>query len=129
MDKREFRVLIKNYFLIGKKNVKVKRKLDKRYGDSAPGKSTIIDWHDKFKRDRTNTDDAERSGRPKSAVIPENITKVQKKVLGDCKLKLREIFDTLQISEGSVLTILHEFLGMRFRECELFRYTRMFIVC
>ena len=59
-----------------------KQCIDKRYVDSASGKSTIIDWDAKFKRDRTNTDDAERSGRPKSAVIPENITKVHKIVLG-----------------------------------------------
>ena len=34
-------------------------------------------------------------------------------VLGDRKLKLREIADTLKISEGTVFTILHESLGMR----------------
>ena len=34
-------------------------------------------------------------------------------VLGDRKLKLREISDTLKVSEGSVFTILHESLGMR----------------
>ena len=50
---------------------------------------------------------------PKSAVVPENITKVHKIVLGDCKLKLREIADTLKISESSVFTILHESFGMR----------------
>ena len=33
--------------------------------------------------------------------------------MGDRKLKLREIGNTLKISEGSVFTILHEFLGMR----------------
>ena len=65
-----------------------------------------------FKHGRINTDDAERSGRPKSAVISENITKDHKIVLGDRKLKLREIADTLKISEGSVFTILHESLGM-----------------
>ena len=59
-----------------------------------------------FKRSRTNTDDAERSGHPKSAVLPENITKVHKIVLGERKLKLREIADTLKISESSVFTIL-----------------------
>ena len=62
----------------GKKAVKAKQWLDKRYRDSAPGKSTIIDWYADFKRGCTNTDDAERCGRPKSAVVPENITKVHK---------------------------------------------------
>ena len=98
---------------MGKNTVEAEQWLDKRYGDSAPGKSTIIDWYAKFKRGRTNTDDAERSGRPKSVVVPEKITKVHKIVLGDRKLKLREIVDTLKISEGSVFTISYEYSGMR----------------
>ena len=113
MDKKEFRVLIKHCFLMGKNTVEAKQWLDKRYGDSASGKSTIIVWYAEFRRGRTNTDDAERSGRLKAAVVPENITKVHKIVLGDRKLKLREIANTLKISEGSVFTILHESLGMR----------------
>ena len=32
-------------------------------------------WFADFKHDRTNTNDAERSGRPNSAVVPENVTK------------------------------------------------------
>ena len=93
--------------------VKAKQWLDECYGGSTPGKSTIINWYAEFERGRTNTDDAERSGRPKSAVFPENITKNQKIILGDRKLKLHEIADTLQISEGNVFTIFHESLGMR----------------
>ena len=63
---------------MGKNTVQAKQWLDKRYGDFAPGKSTIIDCYAEFKRGRTNTDDAGRSGHPKSAVVPENITKVFK---------------------------------------------------
>ena len=113
MAKKEIRVFIKNCFLMGKNTVEAKQWLYKRYGDSAPGKSTIIDWYVEFKRGRTNTDDAERSGRPKSAVVLGNITKVHKIVSGDLKLRLREIADTLKISEGNVFKILHESLGMR----------------
>ena len=98
---------------MGKNTVKAKKWLDKCYGNSAPGKSTIIDRYAEFKRGRTNTDDAERWGRPKSAIVPENIRKVNKIVLGDPKSKLREIANTLRISEGSVFTILHESFGMR----------------
>ena len=67
---------MKHCFSIGKNTFEAKQWLDKRYGDSTPGESTIIDWYAEFKRSRTNTDDAERSGRPKSAVVTENITKV-----------------------------------------------------
>ena len=49
---------------------------------------------------------------PKSAVVPENITKVYKIVLGDRELKLRVIADTLKISDVSVFTILHKSLGI-----------------
>ena len=48
-----------------------------------------------------------------SSEVLEKITKVHKLVLGDRKLKLREIADTLKILEGSVFTILHESLGLR----------------
>ena len=112
-DRKEFRVLIKHCFLTWKNTVEAKQWLDKRYGDSAPGKSTIIDWYAEYKRGRTNIDDAQHSYSPKSAVVPENITKVHKIVLRDRKLKFREISDTLKMSEGSVFTILHESLGMR----------------
>jgi len=60
-----------------------------------------------------DTKDAERSGRPKTAVTPENVAKIRKMVLADRKLKLKEIADASKISEGSVFTILHEHLDMR----------------
>ena len=113
MDKKEVRVLIKHCFLMGKNTIGVKEWLDNRYGDSTPGNSIIIDWYAQFKRDRTNTDDAERSSRPKSAVVPENITKVYEIVFGDRKLTLHEIANTLKISKGSMFRILHESSGVR----------------
>ena len=71
-------------------------------------------WFADFKRARIKTDDAERSGRPDWAVVPENIKKkIHKMFLADRKLKLREIADTLKISEGSVFTIFYEHLNMR----------------
>ena len=106
-------MLIKHWFLTRKNTVQAKKWLAKSYGNYAPGKSTIIYWYVEFKRGHTNTDDAERFGRPTSAVVLENITKVHKIVLDDRKMKLREIAGTLKISEGSVFTILHESLGMR----------------
>ena len=70
-------------------------------------------WFADSKRGRANTNDAERSDRPNSAVVPENIKKVHKMVLAGLKLKLLEIADTLKVSEGSVSTILHKDLSMR----------------
>ena len=73
MEKSEFRVLIKHCFLMGKNSVQAKQWLDKCYPASAPS-SQMVKWFADFKRGRTNTNigGAERSGRPNSAVVPEN---------------------------------------------------------
>lgn len=113
MDNKEFRVLIKHCFLMGKNTVEAKAWLDEHYADSAPSKATVERWFADFKRGRTDTDDAERSGRPNEVVTPENIKKVHKMVFRNRKLKLREIANMINISEGSVFTILHEHLGMK----------------
>ncbi|KAM8718296.1 hypothetical protein ACLKA7_000997 [Drosophila subpalustris] len=43
---------------MGKNTVEAKTWLDKHYGVSAPGKSTICDWYSNFKRSRTSTEDS-----------------------------------------------------------------------
>ena len=76
----------------------------------APSETTVKTWYVEFKRGCTNTNDAERSGRPNSAVVPENTKKLHKL---DRKLKLCQIAEELKISDGCVLTIFHELLSMR----------------
>ena len=44
--------------------------------------------------------------------LSQNTKKLHKFVLANCKLKLHEIAEELEISEGSVFTILHEHLSM-----------------
>ena len=45
-------------------------RLDKYYGDSAPSISMVKKWFTEFRCGRTNTNDAERPGRPKDAFFP-----------------------------------------------------------
>ena len=98
---------------MGKNTIQAKQWLNKCYPDSAPSRPMVEKWFADFERDRTSTDDAERSRCANSAVAPDKIKKVHESVLVDCKLKLREIAGTLKISEGGVSTILHEHLSMR----------------
>lgn len=113
MDSKQFRVLIYHCYLMGKNTVQAEQWLRKCYPDSTPSKTTIKRWYADFHRGRTDTNDAERSGRPNEAVVEENIEKTLKIIMGDRKVKLREIADILKISEGSVFTIIHDHLGMR----------------
>ncbi|KAF7281683.1 hypothetical protein GWI33_004404 [Rhynchophorus ferrugineus] len=57
MDKKEFRVLIKYWFLKGKNTVEAKSWLDTEFPNTAPGKSTIKDWYAKFRRREMSTED------------------------------------------------------------------------
>ncbi|KAF7279516.1 hypothetical protein GWI33_007098 [Rhynchophorus ferrugineus] len=114
MDKKEFRVLIKYFFLKEKNTVEAKTWLDAEFPDTAPGKSTIKDWYAKFRRGEMSTEDGERSGRPKKEVVTdENILKIHEMILNGRKLKLNELADTLKISTERVHHIIHEYLGMR----------------
>ncbi|KYN35080.1 hypothetical protein ALC56_10549, partial [Trachymyrmex septentrionalis] len=69
-------------------------------------------WVNKFKRDHTSTCDAPRSERPIEAVTPE-IDKVHDIVLSDRRVKVRELVEATGISHGTVISILHEQLGIK----------------
>lgn len=113
MDNKEFRLLIKHCFLMGKNTTKAKQWLDKCYPGTAPSRQTVEYWFAKFKCGETSTDDAARSGRPIDATSEEIATKVHLIVLNDRKIKVREIADMVHISTERVHHILHEHLSMR----------------
>ena len=62
-----------------------------------------------FKRNRTSTCDAPRSGRPIKAATPEIIDKVHDIILTDRRVKVREFVE----ATGKMISILHEQLGMK----------------
>ena len=113
MEKSEFRLFIKYCFLMGKHTVQAKQWLDKCYSDSAPLETTVKRSYADFKCNHTDTNDAECSDHPNLTVVSENTKKLHKLVLADRKLKLHEIAEESNISEGSIFTILHEHLSMR----------------
>ena len=80
MEKSEFRVFIKHYFLRKKTITEIKAKLQKYYGDSAPSISMVKKWFTEFLCGRTSTIDAERSGRPVEFAIPETNEKIRNMV-------------------------------------------------
>ena len=72
---------------MGKNTVQAKQWLDKCYSDSVPLEIMVKGWYADFKCHHTDTNNAECSGHPNLVVIPENIKKLHKLVLADCKLK------------------------------------------
>ncbi|XP_011698824.1 PREDICTED: putative uncharacterized protein FLJ37770 [Wasmannia auropunctata] len=74
---------------------------------------TVYNWVNEFKRGRTSTCDASRSERPIEADTLEIIDKVHDIVLTDQRVKVRELIEATGISHGTVISILHEQLGIK----------------
>ena len=113
MEKSEFRVLIKHYFLRGKTISETKSKLDKYYSGSAPSFGMVQKWFTEFRFGRTSTETIPSPGRPNEITTPNIINKIHDMVLDDKKLKVREIAETTSISTERVHNILHEHLHMK----------------
>lgn len=113
MEKSEFRVLIKHYFLRGKTIAQTETSLKKYYSDLAPSHGMIHKWFTEFRCGRTSTETIPSPGRPIEVTTPEMIEKIHDLILDDPKLKVREIVKMVNISHDRVCHILHEKLEAR----------------
>ncbi|KAL7723350.1 hypothetical protein ACLKA6_009064 [Drosophila palustris] len=75
--------------------------------------STYLDAVKPLSRAQESTEDLKRSGRPKEVIIPEIIRQVRQIVLTDRRVKVREIAETVSISTGAAVSILHDHLHMK----------------
>ena len=64
MEKNEFRAVIKHLHMKSLTPKEIKAELDNVHSTSASAFATVYNCVNKFKRDRTSTCDAPRSGRP-----------------------------------------------------------------
>ena len=124
MNNLKFRAVIEFLVLEDKQPQEINERMNKAYGPSAPSYSTVKKWAE-FKRGRQSLEDDARQGHPSEAVIPEICQEVEDMVRKNCRIKVREIAHDLNISVGSVETILHEHLCMTklatrwYRDCLL----------
>lgn len=113
MEKEQYRSVIRFLFLDGKTCEEIKVKLHAVYKDHAPLMTTIRYWFNEFKRGRTSVFDEERPGRPIEVTTEDMVNKIHDIVLTDCRVKIKEIGDIVDISIERIQNILHEKLGMR----------------
>jgi hypothetical protein len=89
MDRKEFRVLIKHWFLAKKTTVKAKVWLEKHNSDSAPGKLTIEKWFSRFERGGMSIENAKNpQWTPERGCYRQEHKKVHKMILNNRKVKL-----------------------------------------
>ncbi|GFS79447.1 histone-lysine N-methyltransferase SETMAR, partial [Nephila pilipes] len=71
-------------------------------------RSRVFEWFARFRDGREATDDDERCGRPRSSRTDENVERVQALVRSDRRMTIEMIAESLNMSVGSVFTIMTE---------------------
>jgi AraC-like DNA-binding protein len=87
--------------------------LQKAYGESAMKKTSVYEWYKCFQDGRKYFEDDECSGRPRTSIIYEYVKKVEKMVMNDRRIPIREIADEVGISIRSFHNIFSNVLGMK----------------
>jgi histone-lysine N-methyltransferase SETMAR len=112
MNNLKFRAVIEFLVLEGIQPSEIHERMQNAYTTSTPSYSTVKKWAAEFKRGRHSLEDDLCQGRPIQVVTPNICRLVEEKVLNNRRIKVREIAEDLDISVGSVETIIHEHLGM-----------------
>ena len=113
LSKVEYRAVIRYLYLKGETGKEIHGELADVYRSSAPSFAQVKFLVREFKRGRTSLEDEARSRCPLDATNEKMCKKVRDLVYSDRRIQVEEITQALGISHGSVLTILHDHLGMR----------------
>jgi hypothetical protein len=70
-------------------------------------------WYKRFQGGREDVEDDECSGRPSKSIIHENVNEVEKMVMNDRRITIREVADEVGKSIGSCHNIFSNVLGMK----------------
>ena len=79
--------------------------LQKSFRESTLSRTQVFEWHKAFSESRQVVEDLPHASRPSSSVNDDNIKKVRKIVLENCRCGIREVAEALNISYGSTLHI------------------------
>lgn len=111
--RENFRSMIHYDFRCGLTQQQSIERLVSAFGDEAPSKSTVQRWFSEFNFGRSSLSHASGAGRPKTAVIQENIDAVQKLIEADRNVTYEEIHTSLGIGKSQIQKILHDELWVR----------------
>ncbi|UYV78442.1 hypothetical protein LAZ67_16001387 [Cordylochernes scorpioides] len=89
------------------------RMLTVAYGEATLDRSNIYRWYKIFSEGREDVNDEERAGRPSTLTTDEKINEVEKMILANRRITVREVAEDLNISIGSCHSIFINDLGMR----------------
>ncbi|UYV66572.1 hypothetical protein LAZ67_4002144 [Cordylochernes scorpioides] len=82
-------------------------------GEATLDRSNVYRWYKMFSEGREDVNDEERAGRPSTSTTDEKINEVEKMILANRRITVREVAENLNISIGSCHSIFINDLGMR----------------
>ncbi|UYV70083.1 hypothetical protein LAZ67_7001725 [Cordylochernes scorpioides] len=89
------------------------RMLTVAYGEATLDRNNVYRWYKMFSEGREDVNDEERAGRPSTSTTDEKINEVEKMILANRRITVREVAEGLNISIGSCHSIFINDLGMR----------------
>jgi histone-lysine N-methyltransferase SETMAR len=113
LSKEDFRVMMFYDFKRGLNFHECHETLVATFGQDVPSAETVRRWYHEFKHGQESFEDEPRSGRPPTAVTPENVQRVADMIKEHRNISYGEIEAALGIGSAAVNSILHEHLGVR----------------
>ena len=78
------------------------------FGDESPARATVFRWFKEFSRGRNFLQDDEHTGRPPSAVVPDNVSAIRKMLMDDNHCTYQMIQKERNIGSATTHKIIHE---------------------
>ena len=89
------------------------------YGDAAVTMKMVYKWFERFRNGRESVEDEERSGRPSISKTQEDVERFSEMIRSNRRLTIREIYEDLNISYGSVQKHFSNRSEHEVSECEI----------
>ena len=112
-DILEERYAIRFCFKLGKNATETYGMLQTTFGASCMNRSSVFEWHKRFKEGRESVRDDERWWRSKEVRTPEMIDQLKNFMDKDLRVSIETISAQFDVSVGTVHTIIREELKMR----------------
>ena len=81
--------------------------LSNAFVDNTISRTTVLEWHIRFKAGRNSTEDDARIGRPKTSVSGDNVEIIKEMVMSNRRITVEKLAEEISISYGSFVMLFY----------------------
>ena len=101
--KKEQRIIIKFWVKNRMSATKTLEMLSNAFVDNTISRTTVLEWHRRFKAGRNSTEDDARIRRPKTSVSGDNMEIIKEMVISYHRITVKKLAEEIFISHGSCM--------------------------